>query len=143
MLMRYYPTIDRLEDRCVSALIASQHALTPPVIYPGEVKALLQRAAAATASNDAIIAIVDRGGKILGVLEEAGVSPLITGNPAKNDFAIDGAVSLARTAAFFSNDTAALTSRTVQNLSESTITQREVQSDPNLANPASPLYGPG
>jgi uncharacterized protein GlcG (DUF336 family) len=141
--MPYHPAIELLEERRVPALIASQHALTPPVIEPGEVQALLQRAAAATASNDGIIAIVDRGGKILGVYEEAGVSPVLTGNPEKNAFAIDGAVALARTAAFFSNDTAALTSRTVQMLSESTITQREVQSDPSLANPNSPLYGPG
>ena len=141
--MRHHPIIEVLEDRCTPALIASQHALAPPVLEPGEVKALLQRAAAATASNDGIIAIVDRGGTIVGVFTEAGVSPAITGNPEKLDFAIDGAVALARSAAFFSNDTVPLTSRTVQFLSQSTITQREVQSDPNLANPASPLYGPG
>ena len=58
-----------------------------------EVEQLLRRAAAATASNDAIIAIVDRGGTILGVMQEAGVSTQITGNQAKLDFAIDGAVA--------------------------------------------------
>jgi uncharacterized protein GlcG (DUF336 family) len=137
--------VDVLEDRCIPALIASQvqAVLTPPVLTPGNVQALLVRAATATASNDAIIAIVDRGGKILGVFEESGVSAAIKSTPAKNDFAIDGAVSLARTAAFFANDTAPLTSRTVQDLSQSTITQREVESDPNITDPNSVLRGPG
>jgi uncharacterized protein GlcG (DUF336 family) len=136
-------TLELLEDRCVPALIASQHALAPPVLLPAEVKALLQRASAATGSNDGIIAIVDRGGTILGVLQESGVSPLITGVPEKLDFAVDGAVALARTAALFANDTAPLTSRTVQEISQSTITQREVQSDPNIPIATSTVRGPG
>ncbi|MCI0700186.1 MAG: hypothetical protein L0241_03765, partial [Planctomycetia bacterium] len=45
-----------------------------------EVDILLQRAAAASASSDAIIAIVDRNGRILGVRVEGGVSPAITGS---------------------------------------------------------------
>ena len=40
-----------------------------------EVDVLLRRAAVSTASDDAIIAIVDRGGNLLGVLTEAGVDP--------------------------------------------------------------------
>jgi uncharacterized protein GlcG (DUF336 family) len=100
-----------------------------------EVKALLDRASAATPSNDAIIAVVDRTGKILGVRTEAGVVTSDRG------FAIDGAVAKARTGAFFSNGQAILTSRTVSHISQSTVTQREMQ-----ANPASvdPLFnGPG
>ena len=45
-------------------------------------------------------------------------------------FAVDGALAEARTGAFFANDQAPLTSRTIQNISQSTITQREVQSEP-------------
>lgn len=135
--------VERLEDRCTPALIASQQALAPPVLTTTDVELLLERAAAATKSNDGIIAIVDRGGTILGVYVESGVSPLITGTQEKLGFAVDGAVALARTAAFFSNDTAALTSRTVQELSQSTITAREVDSDPSITNPNSPLRGPG
>jgi uncharacterized protein GlcG (DUF336 family) len=146
-------SVRRLEDRTAPALIASQLALAPPVIenttsggmprLGGEVKQLLDRASHATASNDAIIAIVDRGGTILGVLTEAGVAPQITGNQEKLGFAIDGAVALARTAAFFANDTAPLTSRTINDLSQTTITQREVESDPNINDPNSTLRGPG
>jgi uncharacterized protein GlcG (DUF336 family) len=112
-------------------------------ISAGQVGQLLDRASAATPSNDAIIAIVDRNGRILGVRVEAGVSPLITGNPEKLTFAIDGAIAEARTGAFFGNAGAPLTSRTIQFISQSTITQREVNSDPSITDPNSTLRGPG
>lgn len=108
-----------------------------------EVGALLRRAAAASASDDAIIAITDRNGRILGVRTEGGVAPQITANPALLVFAIDGAVSLARTGAFFGNNQAPLTSRTVSNLSQSTITQREVEANPNFPDINSTQRGPG
>src|SRR5207249_8512526 len=105
------------------------------VLAASDVDQLLKRAAAASASNDAIIAIVDRTGRVLGVRVEAGVSPSITGNAEHLTFAIDGALAEARTGAFFANNQAPLTSRTVEFISQSTITQREVQSDPNIADP--------
>jgi uncharacterized protein GlcG (DUF336 family) len=114
-----------------------------PTLTAAQVGTLLQRAAAATANDSAIVAVVDRDGHILGVRVEGGVSPAITGSTANLVFAIDGAVSLARTGAFFANDQAPLTSRTVQFISQSTITQREVDSNPNIPNPNSPLRGPG
>lgn len=117
---------ERLESRALMAVAQLTMA---------EVDALLQRASAATPSNDAIIAVVDRTGHILGVRVENGVVTSDLG------FAIDGAVAKARTGAFFSNGQAILTSRTVSHISQSTVTQREMQ-----ANPASgdPLFnGPG
>ncbi|HWE36305.1 MAG TPA: heme-binding protein [Isosphaeraceae bacterium] len=122
---------------------AGQPATLTYTLTPEEVQALLDRAAAATAANNAIVAVVDRGGNILGVRVEGGVSPQITGNTANLVFAIDGAVSLARTGAFFANNTAPLTSRTVNNLSQTTMTQREVQSNPDIMDPNSTLRGPG
>jgi uncharacterized protein GlcG (DUF336 family) len=113
------------------------------VLTPADVSQLLQRAAAASASSDAIIAVVDRGGRILGVRVESGVSPALTGDPAALTFAIDGAVAKARTAAFFANNQAPLTSRTIQFISQTTITQREVESNPSVPDPSSPLRGPG
>jgi uncharacterized protein GlcG (DUF336 family) len=115
------------------------------VITKKDVWILLQRAAAAANRNDAIIAVVDRNGRILGVRVESGVSPAITGNTTNLVFAIDGAVSLARTGAFFGNDTAPLTSRTIQDISQTTTTQREVQSNPDVPDPNgnSTIYGPG
>ena len=86
---------------------------------------------------------MDRGGNLLGVRVEANVSPLITSNPAALSFAIDGALAEARTGAFFANNGAPLTSRTVNFISQTTITQREVDSSPDVTDQNSPLYGPG
>jgi len=136
--------VEELERRMAPALIASQIPLVVPTLTGGpggQVDQLLQRAAAATASDNAIVAVVDRGGNILGVRVEGGVSPLITGNPTTLGFAIDGAIAEARTGAYFSSDAAPLTSRTVQFISQSTILQREVDSSPN--NPDPTLAGPG
>ena len=122
----------------------------PPVVFTfapaganataAEVADLLDRASAATASTDAIIAIVDRGGRILGVRVESGVA---FPDVATMVFAIDGAVAKARTAAFFASNEAPLTSRTIRILSQSTITQREAESTPNDPSPFSTTRGPG
>src|SRR5688572_3759633 len=132
--------IETLEDRSVPALVAGQNALTVPVLTEANVRQLLLRAAVATTSNDAII---DRGGNLLGVLTESGVSPALVAetNMDLKAFAIDGAIAKARTAAFFANDTAPLTSRTIQFISQTTMTQREIESNPNLSDPL--LRGPG
>jgi uncharacterized protein GlcG (DUF336 family) len=123
--------VEALESRAL--LAAAQLSTT-------EVAALLDRATAVTPSNDAIIAVVDRSGRILGVRTEADVTATIA-DPATLAFAIDGAVAKARTGAFFSNGQAILTSRTVSHISQSTITQREMQANPNVADQT--LKGPG
>ncbi|WP_435017312.1 heme-binding protein [Tundrisphaera sp. TA3] len=112
-------------------------------LNPSEVQQLLQRASAATASTDAIIAITDRGGRVLGVRVENGVSPEITGNAQKLVFAVDGALAKARTGALFGNNQAPLTSRTIQDISQSTITQREIEANPSIQDVNSNLRGPG
>jgi uncharacterized protein GlcG (DUF336 family) len=112
-------------------------------ISAAQVQQLLNRASAATPSRDAIIAIVDRNGRILGVRVEDGVSPLVTGNAATLTFAIDGAVAEARTGAFFGNAGAPLTSRTIEFISQTTVTEREVNSNPSITDPNSTLRGPG
>ncbi|MEY4187025.1 MAG: hypothetical protein RIT02_2059 [Planctomycetota bacterium] len=120
------------------------YGLGDPQLTAAEVGILLDRASAATPSNDAIIAVVDREGTILGVRTESGVSAPDNQTLA---FMIDGAVAKARTAAMFSNgDPSAgtvgpLTSRTIRFLSQTTITQREVESNPNSADPT--VQGPG
>ena len=111
-----------------------------PVIEADEVEQLLDRASAATSRTDAIIAVVDRRGQILGVRVEDDV-PITDQDTLV--FAIDGAVAKARTAAFFSSDSAPLTSRTVRFISQSTITEREVESNPNIADLTSTERGPG
>jgi uncharacterized protein GlcG (DUF336 family) len=118
-------------------------AASNDILPANEVATLLARASAATPSNDGIIAIVDRDGNILGVSVENGVSSALTSNPANLTFAIDGAVAEARTGAFFANNTAPLTSLTIQFISQTTITQRMVDSSPDVTDLNSPLYGPG
>jgi uncharacterized protein GlcG (DUF336 family) len=138
------------DEQVVAVILASpEYAPGDPVpadnttLSASEVQQLLQRAAGASASNDAIIAIVDRGGRVLGVRVEAGVAPSIRNDPAMLTFAVDGALAEARTGAFFGNDQAPLTSRTVRFISQTTLTQREIESNPDIADPNSPLRGPG
>jgi len=114
------------------------HPLGDPQLKAAEVEQLLDRASAATPSDGAIIAVVDRNGTILGVRTEAGV---VAPNDEVLSFMIDGAVAKARTAAFFANDQGPLTSRTVRFISQSTVTQREVEANPKSADPTT--RGPG
>ena len=110
-----------------------------PQLTQAEVEQILQRASVASASNDGIFAVVDRNGRILGVRVEQEVLDTITDRETLV-FAIDGAVAKARTAALFSNGDpyngtlAPITSRTIRFLSQSTVTQREVESNPNVDN---------
>jgi uncharacterized protein GlcG (DUF336 family) len=149
---------ERLEVRTLMAFTPAGHPPSPidPVggpavdaatdaaqLTPAEVNQLLERATAADPTNGAIIAVVDRGGRVLGVRVDDSVSPAITSNPDTLVFSVDGALAEARTAAFFANDQAPLTSRTIENLSQSTMTQREIQSDPSITDPNSSLRGPG
>jgi len=78
---------------------------------------------------------VDRSGKILGVYRKPSAPALATGNFSVQVDTNELAVSLARTAAFFSNDQAPLSSRTVRFLSG-------IHFPPGIANtPNAPLYG--
>jgi len=132
--------------------LASLHGLHAmitgyPQLSQAEVQALLAYASQVSPSEDAIIAIVDRGGNILGVRVEAGVDAGLQADPQLLTFAIDGAVAKARTAAFFANGDpqsetfAPITSRLVRFISQSTVSFREVNSNPNSADPN--VRGPG
>ena len=141
---RLLAEVEGLETRALLAAPTGLAAAAAPLLLTTEqVNTIIDRAALATASKDAIIAVVDRQGMPLGIRIESGVAPEITGDVQKKVFAIDGALAKARTAAFFASNGTPLTSRTIQDISQSTITQREVQSDPNVADPNSPLKGPG
>ena len=136
---------------------SSTHALKGAVqvaaqLTEAEVQDTLSFASVVSASEDAIIAIVDRAGNILGVRVEQDVLDTFAGRPDELVFAIDGAVAKARTAAFFANGDptngssgtfAPLTSRLVRFISQSTVTQREVEGNPNITDPESTVRGPG
>ena len=112
-------------------------------LSPADVNQLLERATAADKTDNAIIAVVDRQGRLLGVRVDNNVSTAITGNVSNLVFAVDGAIAEARTGAMFASDQAPLTSRTIENLSQTTVTQREAQSNPSITDPNSTLRGPG
>ncbi len=83
--------------------LSAKDASAANLLTGAEVRTLMERASQASRSNDAIIAVVDRSGRILGVRKESGVAPMDDKTLA---FAIDGAVAKARTAAFFSSNAA-------------------------------------
>ncbi len=136
------------DDASPSAGAAAAGSVVPAVIptFPqlteDDVKKLLELAGQASASDDAIIAVVDRQGQILGVRVEPGVDAGLQADPEKLVFAVDGAVAKARTAAFFANDDAPIiSSRTIGFISQTTVTEREVNSNPNTL--VDTLRGPG
>jgi uncharacterized protein GlcG (DUF336 family) len=82
-----------------------------------------------------VIAVVDRGGKILAVFETPGAPATGTGNFGASTNARELAIALGRTAGFFSNNQAPLSSRTVRFISG-------VHFPPGVGNaPVADLYG--
>src|SRR3984957_11308017 len=82
-----------------------------------DVQMLVQAAATAAQSDSTVIAVVDRLGRILAVYKEPSAPATPPGNFGVVIPSDDLAVSLARTGAFFSNDQAPLSSRTVRFIS--------------------------
>jgi uncharacterized protein GlcG (DUF336 family) len=100
-----------------------------------DVQMLVQAAATAANSDSSVIAVVDRLGRILAVYKGPTAPATSPGNFGIDIPADDLAVSLARTGAFFSNDQAPLSSRTVRFISG-------IHFPPGVINSASAaLYG--
>jgi len=112
----------------------------PPVVAPlsaTDVAKLVQAAATSANVDTMAIAVVDRGGAVLAVYDKAGVVPGATdiGNFGSAVDVNDLAVALARTGAYFSNDQAPLSSRTVRFISG-------IHFPPGVTNaPTADLYG--
>ena len=110
----------------------------PPIVQSlsaTDVTALVQAAAQAADPNTMVIAVVDRAGNVLGIYRKPSAPTLATGNFSAQVDASELAVSLARTGAFFSNDQAPLSSRTVRFISG-------IHFPPGIANTSNaPLYG--
>jgi uncharacterized protein GlcG (DUF336 family) len=96
----------------------------------------VQGAATAISPDTMVIAVVDRAGTPLAVFRKAGAPATVTGNfGGAGADANDYAVGLARTGAFFSNDQAPLSSRTVRFISG-------IHFPPGVTNkPPAALYG--
>jgi uncharacterized protein GlcG (DUF336 family) len=101
----------------------SSSTLTSPPPPPAEtltqsdVSSIVQAAAEAVNSDTMVIAVVDRLGRILAVYKQPSAAALVQGNFSQMVPSDDLAVSLARTGAFFSNNQAPLSSRTVRFIS--------------------------
>ena len=109
----------------------------PPVVQPlqtSDVQNIVQTAVNSV-NVDMVVAIVDRAGFVLGVFRTQNALATATGNFGQMQDANDLAVALARTGAFFSNDQAPLSSRTVRFISG-------IHFPPGVANhPPADLYG--
>jgi uncharacterized protein GlcG (DUF336 family) len=102
------------------ATISSLTSVAPPPasnLTAADVTALIQAAAQAADPNTMVIAVVDRAGRILGVYRKPAAQTFATGNFGAQRDTNELAISLARTGAFFSNDQAPLSSRTVRFIS--------------------------
>jgi len=100
-----------------------------------EVTQIVTAAALAASADTMVIAVVDRQGKVLGVFRKRNAPNMLSGNFSIMEDANDVAVSLARTGAFFSNNQAPLTSRTVRFISG-------IHLPPGVTNqPPADLYG--
>jgi uncharacterized protein GlcG (DUF336 family) len=102
-------------------IVATLTSSPPPPVVPSltatDVTALIQAAAQAADPNTMVIAVVDRAGRVLSVYRKLSAPMFATGNFGDQVDTNDLAVSLARTGAFFSNDQAPLSSRTVRFIS--------------------------
>jgi uncharacterized protein GlcG (DUF336 family) len=95
----------------------------------------IAQAAVNSVNVDMVVAVVDRAGFVLGVFRTQNAPATAAGNFGQPQNANDVAVALARTGAFFSNDQAPLSSRTVRFISG-------IHFPPGVMNqPPADLYG--
>src|SRR6202171_2236290 len=118
----------------------SSAPVTPPPIptvqalQVADVQNIVQ-AAVNSVNVDMAVVGVDRAGFVLGVFRTQNAPETATGNFTQVQNANDVAVALARTGAFFSNDQAPLSSRTIRFISG-------IHFPPGVVNtPNAPLYG--
>jgi uncharacterized protein GlcG (DUF336 family) len=94
------------------------HPLPDPVMLTSaDVSAVVEAAAASVNSDAMVIAVTDRQGHILAIYWKPSAPALSVANFGMQADTQDVAVALARTASFFSNDQAPLSSRTVRYIS--------------------------
>ncbi|MGH2690200.1 MAG: GlcG/HbpS family heme-binding protein, partial [Actinomycetota bacterium] len=106
-----------------------------PFLTAQDVEDVMRGAAETTAATTMVIAVTDRAGHVLGLFRKPGAPDEVRGNFGDLVDANDHAVSLARTGAFFSNDQAPLSSRTIRYISG-------IHFPPGIRNkPNAALYG--
>ena len=117
-----------------TALVSPQPPFVVQPLQAADVQSIVQ-AAVDSVNVDMVVAVVDRAGFVLGLFRTQNAPTTATGNFGQAQDANDLAVALARTGAFFSNDQAPLSSRTVRFISG-------IHFPPGVANqPPADLYG--
>ena len=117
------------------ACVGLGQAQSAPVLTAADVQAVVAAAASSVDSEALDIAVTDRQGNILAVFRKNTVAETAPGNFGVPTGTDDLAVGLARTAAFFSNDQAPISSRTVRFISG-------IHFPPSVAYTSNgPLYG--
>lgn len=96
---------------------AFPHGSDPPILTAADVDAVVQHAAASVNAEAMVIAVSDRQGDILAVYRKPSAPATATANFGVQADTNEVAVALARTAGFFSNNQAPLSSRTVRFIS--------------------------
>ena len=89
----------------------------PVVLASSDVAAVVEAAASSVNSDAMVIAVTDRQGDILAVYQKPSAPAMSAANFGAQADTREVAVALARTASFFSNDQAPLSSRTVRYIS--------------------------
>src|SRR2546427_8475238 len=118
---------------------SSAPAVPPPVLAVQALEVAgvknIGTAAVNSVNADMVVAVVDRAGFVLGVFRTQNAPAASIGNFGQTQNANDVAVALARTGAFFSNNQAPLSSRTVRFISG-------IHFPPGVMNqPTADLYG--
>ena len=107
-----------VRDRAdLDRVLATQHRAVNEFLTAADVNEITRVAAVALDATTMVIAVTDREGQVLAVFRKAGAPVTAPGNFGALVDANNLAVSLARTGAFFSNDQAPLSSRTVRFIS--------------------------
>ncbi len=103
--------------RRLGSFLVSVVAMAQPTLTKADVQQLVEAAAKSIDSSSMAVAMTDRQGDILAVFRKCSAAPTVARNFGKDVDANELAVGLARTAGFFSNAQAPISSRTVRFIS--------------------------
>jgi uncharacterized protein GlcG (DUF336 family) len=140
VLLSFAATVSFGIGGCGGTASTGSPASSPPPPSAGplsatDVQNIVQAAASSADLDTMVIAVVDRGGNVLAVFRKPAAPTTAIGNFGMTVDVHDLAVALARTAAYFSNDQAPLSSRTVRFISG-------IHFPPGVVNaPNADLYG--
>ena len=101
----------------LSAAFGQDAIAPPPTLTAADVQSVVQSAASSVNSSTMVIAVTDRMGNILAVFSEPNAPATAAANFSAMVATPEVAIALARTASFFSNSAAPLSSRTVRFIS--------------------------